>query len=327
MTQPLSILSNSIFTFQVKADQAAWRLDKFMVTQFPAYSRTFLQEVISNSLITINGISVSKSSAQLKEHDIIKVTFPPAATQATQNAAKKDYSYNISIVAKEEHFLIINKPAGLMVHKAEGSDSEPTVVDWIINNFEEIKHVGAIDRPGIVHRLDKETSGLLVIPRTNHAHTQFGAMFKDRTIHKTYLALVHGAPPQEGTINLPVGRHPTLRHKMTTFAPHDRKSGIIRDAITHYKVLRYFKDAALVEAKPVTGRTHQIRVHFAALGHSLLGDKTYGRASKLIHRHALHAHAIEFEFENKSHLFTCPLPQDFESTLDNLEAVVLKLVQ
>ena len=317
--QPISpVPSGTTFTFQIVTDQAGQRLDKFIAAQFPSYSRTFLQEIINNNHVTLNGASACKPSTILKENDRLEVTFSVPEKKSSP-AEKNNHNFGISIIEKQEHFLIINKPAGLVVHQSDTVAQEPTVVDWVVQNFEEIQHIGAVDRPGIVHRIDKETSGILIIPRTNYAHAQFGTMFKDRTIHKTYLALVHGHPKQEGTINFPIGRHPVLRHKMAISSPSQCVAGKARDAVTHYKVARYFKDTALVEVKPVTGRTHQIRVHFAALGHSLVGDHVYGKKSTLIGRHALHAHAIQFSFQDTHFSFNAPLPTDFETALKIVE--------
>lgn len=303
--------------FKITTENANMRLDKFIVQQYPAYSRTFLQELIHNEHIAINGKIVNKSSIILKTNDLVTITFPEISKPEKKIHAT---DFGVEILYKGDHFLVVNKPAGLLVHETETKSDEPTLVDWIISNFEEIRHVGIIDRPGIVHRLDKDTSGIIIIPRTNYAHAQFGDMFKNKTIQKTYLAVVEGHPPIEGTVNLPIGRHPVLRHKMATFTPADvSRSSSIREAVTHYKVLEYFNDAALIEAKPVTGRTHQIRVHMASLGHPLLGDQTYGKKSKLIKRHALHAYKIEFEFDGKPYSFVCEPPDDFNMLLKTIK--------
>lgn len=318
MESPRVIYPESSYQFTVDPSHAHERIDTFITGKFGGYSRTFLQNLISNEQISLNGRAISKPGLRLKEGDLIQVTFPDRTPEKKREFS--GFDFGISIIHKDEHFLIINKPAGLIVHEADTDGDQPSVVDWIIENFDEIKHVGAIDRPGIVHRLDKDTSGILIIPRTNYAHGQFGAMFKERTIHKTYRALVEGAPHQQGSLDMPIGRHPVLRHKMATFTKSDaHRSTSIRDAITEYSVLEYFDECALVEAKPHTGRTHQIRVHLAALGHPLLGDQTYGKKSAHIKRHALHAYQISFVFNGRSYEFTCPVPQDFQQALERLK--------
>lgn len=291
------------------------RLDTFLANQLSGYSRTFLKNIIQTHTITINGKPVNKPSTLLKIGDTIVVTLNNQEAQTKE--AVHSHDFNVEIIFIHEHFLIINKPAGLTVHESETMTSgEPTLVDWISNNYSEIMHIGAIDRPGIVHRLDKDTSGIMVIARTNYAHQQFTKMFQERTISKTYLALVEGHPTQEGTIDLPIGRHPTQRHKMHAFKKHERKSGTLREAMTHFQTVTYFNDTALVKAKPVTGRTHQIRVHLTALGHPLVGDSVYGKKSQLIERHALHAHEIAFTFDGTAYHFTAPLAPDFNQALE-----------
>ena len=181
--------------------------------------------------------------------------------------------------------------------------------------------VGLTDRPGIVHRLDKDTTGILLLARNNPTHAVLCGMFKDRAMHKTYLALVHGHPPKEGAIELAIARDPHNRKKMTHVDLTDLKrvaliSTTKREALTHYRVLEYFENSALVEVKPVTGRTHQIRVHFAALGHPLIGDYVYGIKSKEIGRQALHAHRLLFEYEGKEYQFESPLPHDITTLIE-----------
>ena len=182
-------------------------------------------------------------------------------------------------------------------------------------NFAIFNHVGTVDRPGIVHRLDRDTSGLMIIPRTNEAHASMTDMFKDRKIQKTYLAIVMGHPPESGTIDLYVGRHPSMRNKMHHFTALTKQASS-RTALTHYEVIQYYDDFSLVKVKPVTGRTHQIRVHFAAIGHPLLADPLYGRKSKLSKRHALHAHQLEFEYKSKSYCFTSQLDSKLQNILN-----------
>lgn len=312
------IAPNSTFTFTITQEQHPVRLDKYLATQFTLYSRSFLQGLIEGKLVSINNKPACKPSIILKEHDLLTVCFPPEITTHTPTMQPNN-AHNVQIIAHHEHFLILNKPANLMVHTPSAKSTEFTLVDWLITHYEEIKQIGCIDRPGIVHRLDKDTSGVIIIPRTNMAHALFGAMFMNRTISKTYLALVHGNPADEGCIDYPIGRSLHYRSRMTAFpqGTHTPLNTKTRAATTHYRVIEYFNDCALVEAKPVTGRTHQIRAHFAALGHPLLGDTLYGGSNNLgIQRHALHAHSIAFSFQNTNHVFTADLPEDFKKTLE-----------
>lgn len=306
------IKEKSTFTFTASETDQGQRVDKFITSHFSQYSRSFLQKLFAQKQIILNAKKPAKPGNSLRIGDTICISFPE---QAKQQAVKQvPDNIGITIIAKEKDFLIINKPAGLVVHPPNETFQEAALTDWIVKNHAEIAHVGAIDRPGIVHRLDRETSGLIIIARTNTAHTAFTEMFKDRKIHKTYLALVSGHPDKEGTIDYLIGRHPAVRHKMTHFTELTKHSSS-RKATTHFKVLQYFDHCSLVEAKPITGRTHQIRVHFAAIGHPLISDQLYGSSSKLIKRHALHAHKLEFEFEGKQYSFESPIEQDMKKIL------------
>ncbi len=310
--------SETHYRFVVPSDTAPIRLDTFITQQLPDYSRSFIQKLIEDKHVTVNE-KAAKSSLLIKPTDIIMIEIPPAKppytvdpTPEVKEALKK---LPVKIVHEEPNFYIIEKPTGLMVHRPSTSNAELTLVDWLVHHAPEITKIGHSERPGIVHRLDKDTSGLLVVPRTPQAHTFFGNLFKDRKIKKTYLAVVKGHPEKEGTIDLPIGRDPITRNKMTV-------NGIeAREAVTRYKVLTYFEDAALVEVYPVTGRTHQIRVHFKAIGHPLLGDQLYGTKSLHIKRHALHATQLTFDFNGKSYIFTSNPPQDFELLLSKLKKV------
>ena len=309
---------DSCFSFTVSEQEPETRLDRFLANRFPLYSRSFFQQLIDKGRVTINTTINKKSGAAIRPHDAIIITFPPARVVANNEVETE--KIGIEVLLEHPDFLVISKPAGLLVHTPHHLSQEITLVDWLLANYQEIGGIGYVDRPGIVHRLDQNTSGIMVATRTNNAHTQFGNMFRNRTIKKTYHAIVVGHPPRAGTIDFMVGRDPTYRARMTAFKdpnthPHIKK----RDATTHYKVISYFKEHSLVEAKPVTGRTHQIRVHLAALGHPLLGDSLYGTPSRDLPRHALHAHGLSFSFANKDYTLSTPFPADLKQMVSLLE--------
>ena len=307
-----TIQSNSTHSFAIDEIDAGQRIDKVLSLVFENYSRSFLQKLFKNQNIMVNDAAV-KPSFVTKEGDVVSVHFPEAEQRS---AITLPDDMKIEIVAQEDDFFIINKPATILTHAPNHTCQEATVSDWVIKHEQEIGLVGAVDRPGIVHRLDRDTSGLMIIPRTNEAHQLFSDMFKDRKIQKTYLALVKGNPePVSGTIDFYIDRHPSLRYKMHAFTEiNKRKSS--RNATTHYKVLDDFNSYSLVEIKPTTGRTHQIRVHFTAIGHPVLGDSLYGEKSKLIPYHALHAHRLEFTYKKKKYSFECPLPQKMQALIE-----------
>lgn len=337
MENPTIIAPDRVITIQVPIESTQWRLDTAMTMLLPSYSRSFFQHIIKDGYATLNGKQITKPSCPVKALDIISITFPPkrAIEQATVEEMVKVKNLDIEVIHDHEHFLIIYKPANIMVHAPSERSLAVTLVDWLLVNYPGISDVGYSDRPGIVHRLDKDTSGLLIVPRTAYAHGAISKLFKDRTIKKTYLAVVDGHPDQAGTIDIPIGRSPQgnkmasfpeYKHYTETESPKALKSACgsrrIRHAITHYVVKQYFQDSALVEATIVTGRTHQIRVHFAAIGHSIVGDSVYGKKSKLIKRQALHAYSLSFTFDGQEYSFCKELPEDFQYLLKNLKPQV-----
>lgn len=298
------------------------RLDRFLVSCFPFYSRSFFKRIIDEGAVVVNGKPTSKQSLSLKPGDILVIQFPQEITLDT--TIVQEQTSGIELVHTDTHFLIINKPAGITIHKPYSHYREPTVVDWLLLHHQEIAQIGYIDRPGIVHRLDKDTSGLMIIARTQYAHLQFSYMFKHHLIQKTYLALVEGHPPASGTIDFQIGRHPIARNKMAVFncaAPQSfsQKDVPVRDAFTAYQVVAYYETAALVELKPKTGRTHQIRVHCAASGFPLVADMIYGNKSTYMQRHALHAFGLSFMFDGISYSFTQEMPTDFKQALECIQ--------
>lgn len=316
------IAPTSAFSFIVPENNEPCRVDRYISEKFPDYSRTFFQSVIQMGNVTINQHVTKKSSLLVHAHDTVTIQFPEQRTIDTHDII--DRTNGINIIANTEHFMIIHKPANLLVHAPSSTSNAITVVDWIRHHYQDISAVGAVDRPGIIHRLDRETSGILIITKTNYAHNVIGALFRNRNITKTYKAVVAGHPPKQGTITYAIGRNPKSRHMMKTF---DEKNieGIsqvgtvkVRHAKTDYTVIEYFDNTTLVEVKPTTGRTHQIRVHMTAIGHPIIGDQLYGTKSAHIERQALHAEKLEFIFEEQKYSFTDELPEDFKKLIGHL---------
>lgn len=308
-----SLHTPQYYIFTVPLEHHLLRIDQLIRQYMPAYSRTFLQSLIDEHKITLNGKHI-KQSMRVKEGDVISVEIPTSGPWydelLSEQALEELRTFNIKIIFEHEHFFIIEKPAGLMTHKPSKKHNAVTLVDWLVHYFSDLSLVGHPERPGIVHRLDKDTSGLMIIPRNNYALYKFGELFRNRLIKKTYYAVVQGHPEKTGIIDAPIGRDPHVRNRM---APHGIKARISR---TDYKVLEYFKETSLLALYPTTGRTHQIRVHCNYIGHPLIGDATYGSSSSAIARHALHAQALLFTFDGKIYSFSSELPQDMVSLLN-----------
>jgi len=286
------------------------RLDLFLDHCFGSYTRSFFKNLIDQGLVTRNGVTATKASTRVQAGDIIEVAFPP---QRAVHPLRDDHApLGIEIVDEQNDFIVISKPAGLLVHPPAHGSSVITLSDWLVTYYPEAKDIGDPDRPGLIHRLDKDTSGLLVIARTEDAFTHLQEAFKQRDVRKTYFAIVRGHPPSYGTITYNIERDPICRQQMT----HAIESG--RRARTEYDVVEYFKDHALVRLRPITGRTHQLRVHCYAIGHPVLGDTMYGKKSHIIDRQALHAHTLAFSFDGASHSYTAPFPDDIQRALTEL---------
>lgn len=285
---------------------AGMRLDIFLHAVMPTHSRNYFQDLIKNGHVLINNAPMLKSNYSVKATDIITLTLK----NKEWNLAPAPVPFGI--IDEQEDFLVINKPAGLLVHHAASSPEEITLVNGLLHAYPDMQNTDSTQRPGIVHRIDKNTSGLLLVARNLEAQNTIAAMFKARQIEKTYLAVVDGVTPPSGKIDLPIGRHPTERHKMSTIGIESRS------ALSYFKVQEQFPAATLLEVRIVTGRTHQIRVHCAALGHGLLGDATYGVKSPLIDRQALHAWQMKFEYKGKAFSYQAPLPADIEKLLTAL---------
>lgn len=289
-------------------DGCSLRIDKYLSISYPERSRTYFQELIESDFILVNDKIIKKSRFSPKEGDQITINFPEDK-QFDLTPKKVDFE----IVDTQKDFLVINKPAGLIVHPSgKTQEDEVTLINGLLYEFSDLSKFEDKERPGIVHRIDKDTSGLLLVARNSQAQFAISNKFKSREIHKTYLAVVKGHPHKKGKIDFSIGRHPHKRHLMS------HASYVGKSALTFYEVVEYYNDCALVSVNIVTGRTHQIRVHFAAIGHGILGDESYGHKSKFISRQALHAHKVSFKYKDQEYNYTCQPPKDIQ---DLLEAV------
>ena len=285
------------------------RLDLFIVGHKPELSRSFIQKLIEDGHVLLNG-KPARAGLKLKEGDTVSIVIPPP--QPSDIAAE---DIPISIIYEDDDLLVVDKPAGMTTHPAPGSPAH-TLVNAVLAHLPALPESDSPARPGIVHRLDKDTSGLIIIAKTPAALANLSAQFKSRTVKKTYVALLTGRlKPQTGLIDAPVGRDRVHRQRMTV-TEHGRS------ARTEFKVLKQFEGYTLVEARPQTGRTHQIRVHFASLGHPLVGDSVYGAKSELLGRQFLHAQRLSFKLPSSGQPveFTAPLPPDLQSALDTLSS-------
>ncbi len=293
-----------IVTLTCMADHNDTRLDQYLFNHFKEHSRSYFQKLINEGHIKINNRTITKSSYRLKLGDTITFSFPKPAEYEAQ-----PINMHLDIIDIQPDFLVINKAAGVLVHPASTHDPEPTLISGLLYHFPELEGFSESMRPGIVHRIDKETSGLLLVARTIEGQIALAEKFQKREITKEYLAVVQGHPDKELHINHPIGRHPTQRHKMAIFGLNAKR------AKSTIHVIKYFEDATLVRVIIETGRTHQIRVHCAAERHSIIGDITYGTKSKLIKRQALHAHKLAFFHKNKLFEYSAPLPCDIEKLI------------
>jgi 23S rRNA pseudouridine1911/1915/1917 synthase len=294
-------------TFTV--DEGGERLDKAISAGVPDLSRAMTQRLIKTGEVTVNG-RPSKPSYRVEMGDEILVRVP---AEMPEPVLPEDIP--LDIIYEDESLLVVNKPAGMVVHPALGHPSG-TLVNAVLAHCPQVAEVGGLDRAGIVHRLDKDTSGLILIAKDDAVRAALQRQFKRRQVVKTYLALVEGPMyPREGVIEAPVGRDKRQRKKMAVV-----RSG--RQARTMYRAVEYFDDHTLLEVRPHTGRTHQVRVHLAWLGYPVVGDAVYGhrRQRLLRRRHFLHAARLHFTHPatGEEVEFEAPLPPELSTVLKRL---------
>jgi len=296
-------------TLELTADRPGERLDVFLSRAVAGLSRSRARRLIDDRLVTVDG-APERPSYRLPGGARVTATLPPAG-----EAGPEAERIPLTIVYQDEDVIVVDKAAGLTVHPAPGH-ATGTLVNALLALVPELAEVGERLRPGIVHRLDRDTSGLLVVARNERARADLVRQLKQREVSKTYLALVRGVPkPPQGTIEAPIGRHPRNRKKMAVVAGG-------REAETRYRLREEIDGMSLLEVEPVTGRTHQIRVHLAATGHPVIGDAVYGKRSEIAGRQFLHAWRLAFDLPSSGRRveFESPLPADLRAALARLRA-------
>ncbi len=333
MTNGVSRSAERHFRVEAGADDSGRRVDQLLAAALPALSRSRLKALILEGRVVCAGAVISEPSRRVKPGERFDVMVPPAAP-----AIPEAQAIPLEILHEDAHLIVIVKPAGLTVHPAPGNPDKTLVNALIAHCGASLSGIGGVARPGIVHRLDKDTSGVMVVAKTDAAHQSLTAQFQGRTIERAYVALVWGVPrPASGRIAGAIGRSARDRKKMAVVA----RGG--KAAATRYRTLRSFgagtrAAASLVECRLETGRTHQIRVHMAHIGHPLVGDPVYGRARHRaapdfppamrrmldgFRRQALHAAVLGFDHpaDGRRLRFEAPIPVDFANLLNSLEEI------
>jgi 23S rRNA pseudouridine1911/1915/1917 synthase len=320
-------LSPDPVEFVVKARTGGKRIDAYLAARYPDFSRSVVQKLIDHGAVLLNGQPV-KASSRIREGDVIRVWLPDLG-----DGTPTPEDIPIRVLYEEPGFVVVDKGPGMVVHPARGN-WKGTLVNALQFHFDTLSTVGGEHRPGVIHRLDRDTSGLILIGKDDADHRTLARQFEDRTIAKEYRAIVYGVPSRDRDyIDRPIGHHPTVREKM---AIRNLEDGA-REAVTFYEVLERFDGFAHVRLKPETGRTHQLRVHLAHIGHPIVADKLYsGRASLtladlagptapdasrvLIDRQALHAQRLRFAHPRTGAEIdlSAELPEDMARTLEAL---------
>ncbi|WP_195340553.1 RluA family pseudouridine synthase [Fusobacterium sp. 1001295B_180824_G3] len=307
------------FEFEVSSEYEGMRLDKYLSEQIDEATRSYLEKLIDNNYVKINSKVINKNGRKLKQGEKIEVLIPEE-----ENINIEAENIPLNVVYENDDFIVINKNYGMVVHPAYGNYTG-TLVNALLYYTNNLSSVNGNIRPGIIHRLDKDTSGLILVAKNNYAHAKLASMFTDKTIYKTYLCIVKGNFSEQnlsGRIENLIGRDSKDRKKMTVV----KENGKI--AISNYKVVEQVESYSLVEVAIETGRTHQIRVHMKSINHPILGDSTYGNEDKNVKRQMLHAYKLEFlnPLDNKKYIFKGKLFDDFIEVAKKLKFNIEKYI-
>ncbi len=297
--------------YHVEPEDAGLRLDVFLAGENPALSRSHIQKLLEENNVTVNGGS-ARASYRVKSGDVIVLTVPPPVEMKVEPEP-----IPLEIYYEDEDVLVVNKPRGMVVHPAEGNYSG-TLVNAVLYHCRDLSGINGVLRPGIVHRLDKDTSGLLMVAKNDASHVDLARQLKDRQVVRRYLALVHGVVKAErGVVDAPIGRDPRDRQKMAVVFRNGKH------AVTHYKVKKKYQNHTYMELRLETGRTHQIRVHLSYIGHPVVGDPRYGpsRPHFGLDGQFLHAAILGFNHPRTGEFmqFESPLPGVLVDVLTKLE--------
>ena len=291
---------------KIEVNESGIRIDNYLSNEIPEFTRSKIQKMIENESIKING-KKTKNSYKVQDGDIIEIN------EIEEEIEIKPENISLDIVYEDEDVIVVNKPSGMVVHPAIGNYSN-TLVNGLMYHSKSLSNVNGEFRPGIVHRIDKDTSGLLLVAKNDFAHNSLAKQIQEKTVNRIYIALVSGVINHDtGTIDAPIGRDQVNRKKMTVTSVNSK------DAITHFKVLERYKNASLLECKLETGRTHQIRVHLKYINHPVINDPVYGNKKNINDfGQMLHAKTIGFNHprSGKYMEFTSDLPEEFLEILN-----------
>lgn len=305
-----------VITVQANETDKGKRIDKFISEVIDEATRSYIQKIIDSGLVEIQNKKVTKNGNKLKGNEVITIKLPEP-----ENLDLVPEDIPLDIVYEDKDIVVINKGPNMVVHPAYGNYSG-TLVNALLHHIKDLSTINGVIRPGIVHRLDKDTSGIIVVAKNNPSHLALAEMFKEKTLEKTYVCIVKGIlKEKEGRIETLIGRDSRDRKKMAVV----RENG--RIAISNYKVLDESKNHSLVEVKIKTGRTHQIRVHMKSLNHPILGDATYGSPSDKAKRQMLHAYSLKFNhpIDNHEMKIMAPLPEDFKAAANSVGLDITKI--